>query len=341
MTFVTAMAGESLIITGQKTLVRPGQNKIDAEQERLRAMTQFKDAPMPYSHMPVQPLPRWRARAERTKEEKRKDLQRAEKENWALLAPGELQDAEGNEYDFGVRDYEGDDGEENARDRDYTFYGLDKSQTDPSDKAGRSRSEVAQQESLRDAKAMRRIRREQADRAEDTRSSDHLNPFRVSTDNPAGTGLRNSLANDIQLNAAFNSPVAGDASGFGGSGLAGGQLLGAGPGLNQANRDQAQRMESFRSLIGVNSGLNSPLGNASSLINQSPDFTRQSVNPSIGALGNNRAFNQRLNQQPAFGPPRVSGFSSLPSLDLRQPRPTGPNLLSQPSTSFDTPRPKF
>jgi hypothetical protein len=150
---------------------------------------------------------------------------------------------------------------------------------------------------------------------------------------------------DLQLQGGFNAGVSANATRSGGAGYAGGNVVGVNSGWAQANQGQEKRMESFRNLLGANNG-------SAAFLNQSPDLTRQSLNPAIGSSSlagpnesfdspaNNRLFEQRLNQQPSFGSPRVSGFSSLPSLDLRQPQPKS-NPLLEPSPSFNALRPKF
>ena len=342
----SAQAGEKLVITGQKTLVGPGLNKMAIKRSQLNGSPQLKEAPMPFDHFSVQPqVPRWRAKAEMTKEEKREAMQRAEKENWALLAPGQLQEEQGSEFDFGVREYRGYEAEENVENRDYTFYGAGKNRAESPDKTAQPRSRSAQGRSVADHEGVERARRDLEQREEDGRSSEYINPFRVSQQNPTGTSLGAGLTTDVRLQGGLNPAVSANAVRSGNAGYAGGNLLGANSGLAQANQGQEKRMESFRSLLGANNG-------SSSLLNQSPDLTRQSLNPAIGSSSwagpndsfnspaNNHFFDQRINQQPSFGSPRASGFSSLPALDFRQPQPKS-NPLLEPSPSFDAMRPKF
>ena len=118
----SVLAGDKLNIGSAKIQTQPGQEDKVNDPLTLEKLHQTNLR----NGISIQPMNRGRSRGALTKFEKRLRNERDERKNWALLAPGELQARDEQEYDFGVREYSVDKRTEDSGQRDYTFYGIGK-----------------------------------------------------------------------------------------------------------------------------------------------------------------------------------------------------------------------
>lgn len=347
-------AGERLNIGGAKTRIQPGtEENSSAKINSARTLS----APSPYDAGAPLAAPRRKARD--IKLDKKKQNERDERENWALLAPGELQQQEGEEFNFGVREYSVDDLEKKEHVRDYTFFGLDKTKNQDSVGEGQS-SDSSKNSGLtqpgnrfagRHTKTSYSVDNER----ENSGPASNPNPFRVNRSSDGSPVLGAHMSSELDFNGMLG-PVkntGGLSQMPGGSESALRSLLSSPISATQQDEHQ-QRMDSFRRMLGSGSSkpdtLSDPLGYPA-------DRTRQSLNPVVPSAA--QATSGSLSKQQLLETPNLSlpvkspGLRESPSqFGLGRssafpdsPQPTAPQIERGSSQSFppiqEVPRRKF
>ena len=322
-----ARGGEPIIVPGEKSkTTSPGTKPLPRDifglGDKPTAPPASFDIPtLPFmpSTTPVDP-----------KEQRRRKLERLERENWMVVDQGELQKEEEEKNFFNVRDYsleglEKDDDKGNLMFRDLKK-GKDPNQRMP----GQFRSPLD--------KSRQRMVRPEEDPEEERQAK------------PEDSKQGAHISNELNLKQLFESKDGTDslAPRFNKSDLTLQNLLngGASP---EALRERQERREEFQKFL--DRGSATTLSGPSDPINQRMDFTRQPFNPTMpeplgGSFGNNfgpvptvpRIGSGAGSLPDAFGSRSApAGFSAGP-LIAPAPEPRGP---AKPTLKFEPPKRKF
>ena len=346
-TFVGS-AGEPIIVPGakQKTDAPALDKKLPSRDvfrfgDKLSTPSGFDvlTVPMIPSNTPLDP-----------REQKRRKLERLERENWMVVGKGELQAEEEEKHFWGVRDYSLEGFEKEDSRSDLMFRNLDKdgSQRLP----GQFRSS---REPLRPGKEPLRqpgLRPGGKDEEEEEESKDTP---RLQREEPKEGA---HVSSELNLKKMFEPRKENDSltPRFNKSDLTLQHLLTGGM-SPEARREQQVRSQEFRNFLD-NRGGAAPLAGPSDPINFGSDFTRQPINPTTpqppqpiggGVAGSANRFGSPPPAAPRPGSPMAGG---LPTAFAGAPAPAGFSAgpLLAPRTepvrpakqmTFDPPRRKF
>lgn len=351
-----AQAGEKLKISGEKTRIHPSQDKKNTTSFENSLVNSSFQTPNDSSSTA---RPRLNSTPRNPKLDRKAQNQRDERQNWALLSPGQLQDeSEEEQINFGLREVgtEKSGGDGQSRSRDYTFYGLDKGFNKHGDPNGPRSSQTD-----RDATGARlnnspsQTSKGHGDASEEDAPM-RLNVFE-SGSKDGSPALGSHINSTLNIRSLLNPEVS--SGGYTAPGesidVSLRTLLGTPSQLYQT-KQQDQRMESFRKLLNPNQENNGKFAGVGDPINRSPDRTSQPLNPVEGsALGVPTAnlLKDALQPPSAIATPSrgllpplapgysqqtISGFSSLPSPALPRPEPIS-DLRSAPIGRSPTRRP--
>ena len=119
------LAGDPIILSTQKPRINPELEKT-FDKDLLRSWSKLPNrSPLDGYSSPSESSPPTDSR----RDKKARDAQ-AEKKNWLLLEPGELQD-QNDDASFGIKDYSLDDLEKKEEVKDYTFYNMRPAKSSP------------------------------------------------------------------------------------------------------------------------------------------------------------------------------------------------------------------
>lgn len=253
-----ADAGEAIVVPTEKG--KPGPSQA-ASKAAARDLFKFRDiAPSgtPFDALAVPLMPEKRTPLD-PKEEKRRKLERLERENWMVVGQGELQAEEEEKNFLNVRDYSLDDLDKDNN-GNLMFRDLKKDGTRHPGQF-RSSTDAARQASQRVAVSSEGeadARRPERDPRLGSHMSSELNLQKMFEPRQTGDSLSPRFhKSDLTLQGLLNSG-----------------------GNTELTRGQQARREEFRSFLDKPAGAN-PLAGRSDPINSRSDFTRQPFNPTM------------------------------------------------------------
>ena len=328
-------AGEPIVIPSEKTKTPPPAHDTKVPPRdvfrfgnKLSTPSGFDVLTIPIvpSHSPLDP-----------KEQKRRKLERLERENWMVVGKGELQ-AEENEKSFlNVRDYSLDSLEKEDSRGNLMFRNLDKDGNQRLPGQFRSSKEPLRPSGARpgvedeEEESKDKSRSEREESKEGAQVSSALNfskMFEPRRENDSLTPRFNK--SDLLLQRLLNDGIS-----------------------PEARREQQARSEEFRAFLDKR-GSAAPLAGPSDPINFGSDFTKQPINPTTPQLGGGVAAGS-ANRFGSPLPPTLPGSpmgGGLPTAFAGAPAPggfsAGPLLAPKPEPvrpmkqmTFDPPRRKF
>jgi len=329
-------AGEPIIIPGEQQKTAPPA--LDRKLP-MRDVFRFGDklsAPSGFDVLTVPALPGTTLLD--PKEQKRRKLERLERENWLVVGKGELQAEEDEKNLFNVRDYSLESLEKEDSRANVIFRGLDK---DGNQRDGNQRLPGQ----FRSSKEPLRLPGPQEEEAESKDSP------RLQREKPKEGA---HVSSELNLKKMFEPRQESDSltPRFNKSDLTLQRLLSGGI-SPEARREQQVRSEEFRNFLDKR-GAATPLAGPSDPINFGSDFTRQPINPTTpqplggGVAGSANRFGSP-SAAPRPGSPMAGGF---PTAFAGAPAPAGFSAgpLLAPKTepvrpakqmTFDPPRRKF
>lgn len=328
---LSSLAGEAIIIPGEKNKTAPAANPAASPREVFRLRDSYGGSPgaLPFDALTVPLFPEKKKLD--PKEEKRQRLQQLEEKNWMVVDKGELQAEEEEKNFLNVREYSLDAIEKRDDTGNLMFRPLSKDDT---------RRMPGQFRSADNA-------RQPGQRASEE-EPDGRGFSRYDKDPQVGA----HMSSELNFKGMFEPRQSGSdslAPKFNKSELTLHSLLNSGSSA-EATRDQQARRDEFRSFLNKPSSA-TPLGGPSDPINARSDFTRQPLNPTMPLGGSSVGRREAFGSAPNVSRSGSSFSPGLPTVNSPRPSPgfAAGSLLSPDSArsgqrtpiNFDPPKRKF